>query len=160
MVARRPISEDNTHKTAHKHYPCFSSNDLIISYLPFFSAFNRFIAVGIAIGAIVLVLIGIFIYCKIKKKRSKDLEDDIEDYDDGHGTIDSRQAEIPGNPLLSNGTETPHNNTTPNDYSVNYAPRPVAMETLLNDEGNIKNNLSEEEYAWFKPSKRKSKGFE
>lgn len=105
-------------------------------------------------------MIAILIYCKIKKKRSKDLEDDLEEYDDGHGTIDSRQPETPDNPLLSNGTEIPHNNATPNDYSVNYAPRPVAMETLLNDEGNIKNNLSEEEYAWFKPSKRKSKGFE
>ena len=61
---------------------------------------------------------------------------------------------------LATGTDTPHNNTSPNEYSVNYAPRPVAMETLLNDQGNIKNDLTEEDCAWFKPSKRKSKGFE
>lgn len=92
-------------------------------------------------------------YWKIKKKRNKGEEHD--DVQSDIGTIDRVTT---GNALLENGTD-PHN-APPNEYTVNYEPRPYAMETFDNND-DYKNNLrrqeNDEKYAWFKPSKRKFK---
>ncbi|KAK3740296.1 hypothetical protein QZH41_018528 [Actinostola sp. cb2023] len=118
--------------------------------------FNRFIAVGIAIGATALVLIIILVYWKIKKKRNKGEEE----HDDNQSDIGTLDRVTPDDALLGNSTDSPH--AQPNDYDVAFQPRPVPMETYncQEDLKNYSRTENDEEFAWFKPSKRKSKGFE
>ncbi|KAK3727085.1 hypothetical protein QZH41_019743 [Actinostola sp. cb2023] len=119
-------------------------------------AFNRFIAVGIAIGATALVLIIILVYWKIKKRRNKGEEE----HDDNQSDIGTLDRVTPDDALLGNSTDSPH--AQPNDYDVAFQPRPVPMETYncQEDLKNCSRTENDEEFAWFKPSKRKSKGFE